>query len=323
MLLTGLLLSVVASLALNAGYLLQHLGGAGAPAVQARRPVATLRGLLGSKRWILGTGTALGGSVLHVGALATAPLSLVQAFSAGGLAVVVPIAARVVRTPLQRAEQLGILAILLALGALAIDPVAASHAPVLGPAAIGFFAIILATATVLALTRIGHLAAALAAATGLLYGLSDAATKGFTDAAAHGLAGALLTPWPFIVVALCAAAFFTFQRALQIGAAATVIVVMTATMSATAVLAGVVVLGESFGQSAPVAALHLAAMVAIGFASWRLAGAQARLGAAAVPHPAQPQEPPRGRRRTRHARRTCRTWPLTIKVDSAARELTG
>src|SRR6185295_7391823 len=98
-LLIGFGLAVASSLALNAGYLLQHLGGATAPAVDVRAPLATVRGLVRSRLWVLGIGTNLFGSVLHIGALAAAPLALVQAFSAAGLALVVPASARLARSP--------------------------------------------------------------------------------------------------------------------------------------------------------------------------------------------------------------------------------
>src|SRR4051812_50179663 len=93
-LLLGFGLALASSLALNAGYLLQHLGGGVAPPVDARAPVATVRGLLRTRVWVLGMGANLAGSVMHIGALALAPLTLVQAFSAGGPALVGPAPAR-------------------------------------------------------------------------------------------------------------------------------------------------------------------------------------------------------------------------------------
>src|SRR3954454_21720872 len=128
-LLLGFGLSLAASLALNAGYLLQHMGGGAAPPVDARAPVATVRGLLRSRVWALGMGANLVGSVMHIGALAVAPLTLVQAFSAGGLALVVPASARLARRPLHRAERVGVAVIVYALAVLAISPQAVSFAP--------------------------------------------------------------------------------------------------------------------------------------------------------------------------------------------------
>jgi hypothetical protein len=277
-LLLGFGLALGASLALNAGYLLQHMGGGAAPPVDARAPVATVRGLLRSRVWVLGMGANLVGSVMHIGALAVAPLTLVQAFSAGGLALVVPASARLARSPLHRAERVAVAVIVAALAMLAISPQAVSIAPASAGSPLLFLALVLTAAGALALTGGPRRGAALALVAGLLYGLSDAATKGFTDAAGHGLLGAVLSPWPPVIVALCAGAFFAFQRGLQLGAAATAIVLMTAATNVVAVAAGVAVFAESFGARTGIAALHVVAMAAIGAASWHLAAVQARIG---------------------------------------------
>jgi len=277
-LLLGFALATVSSLTLNVGYLLQHVGGSAAPAADVRRPIATVRGLLRSPLWALGVGTDIVGSVMHIGALAVAPLSLVQAFSAGGLALVVPASARVARSPLHQAERLAVAVIVVALAALAISPQTVSRAPAAAGPPLLFLAVVLAAAGALAATRGSRRGAALALIAGILYGLSDAATKGFTDAAAHGVLGAVLSPWPPVIVALCAVAFFALQRGLQLGAAATVIVLMTAATNVIAVTAGVALFAESLGGQPEIAWLHLLAMLAIAAASWRLVAVQVRIG---------------------------------------------
>src|SRR3954447_13137375 len=145
-LLLGLGLAIASSLALNAGYLLQHVGGAVTPAVDARRPVATVRALLRSPLWAVGMGSNLFGSVLHIGALAVAPLTLVQAFSAAGLALVVPASARVARSPLHRAERIAVAVIVAALALLAISPVATSIAPASAGPPLLFLGVVLVAA---------------------------------------------------------------------------------------------------------------------------------------------------------------------------------
>src|SRR3954452_16276839 len=161
-LLLGFGLALAASLALNAGYLLQHMGGGAAPPVDARAPVATVRGLLRTRVWVLGMGANLAGSVMHIGALALAPLTLVQAFSAGGLALVVPASARLAHSPLHRAERAAVAVIVGALAVLAISPQAPSTAPA-SPGGPGIFlAVVLAIAGGLALTGDARRGAALA-----------------------------------------------------------------------------------------------------------------------------------------------------------------
>lgn len=278
MILVGLTLAVASSLALNAGYLLQHAGSAVAPTVTARAPLASLRGLARSRVWVLGMATNLVGSVLHVGALAAAPLTLVQAFSAGGLVLVAPAAARMTRCPLDPAERVAVGAIAGSLALLAIEPATSSSPPASPGSALLFLAAVVGAAAVLA-TASGQLrGAALALAAGLLYGLSDAATKAFTAAAEDGLSAAVLSPWPPIIVGLCVAAFFAFQRALQLGAPAAVIVLMTAAMNVTAAAAGLAVFAESLGAHTGTAFAHALAMAGVTAASLQLVAAQARLG---------------------------------------------
>ena len=104
----GLALALAASLALNTGYLLQHRGSAGAPEITPLRPLATLRSLLASRAWVAGLALGTLGWLMHVGALSRAPLSLVQAFVAGGLVLAVPIGSRLFRQVLRPAELAGI-----------------------------------------------------------------------------------------------------------------------------------------------------------------------------------------------------------------------
>lgn len=284
-LLLGLTLTVLASLALNAGYLLQHVGGAGAPAVDVRRPLATVRGLLRSRAWIGGTAVGTAGSLLHAGALSQAPISLVQAFSAAGLAILVPVAARVTRVRLGRPERLAVAVIVLALGALAVQAAGVATAAARAPG------VALPAGLVLAAVAVGwagrRRTAALGLATGMLYGVADAATKAFTSLLGHGLPAAVGSPWPVVFAVSCGAAFFTFQRGLQRGPAVTVVAVMTGAVNVTAVGAGLVLFGETLGRSTPVACLHAAALTAVLVATWWLARAQARAVAGAPGPPAR------------------------------------
>ena len=89
--LTGLAFALAASVAQGTGFLAQHLTAAERPPVSLRRPLRTLVSMLRSSSWRMGLLFASTGFLLHLGALALAPISLVQAFVAGGLALVVPI----------------------------------------------------------------------------------------------------------------------------------------------------------------------------------------------------------------------------------------
>src|SRR5262249_17101181 len=86
----GLLLALVSAALINLGFLLQHRGleQSGAEA-GARMFGRALR----SRAWLGGQALGWLGFVAQIAAVAIAPLSLVQAFAAGGLALSVPLSA--------------------------------------------------------------------------------------------------------------------------------------------------------------------------------------------------------------------------------------
>jgi hypothetical protein len=274
----GLGLALLASLALNAGFLAQHAGARDAPAVSALHPLATVRGLLASPIWSVGLALGLLGWVLHVGALANAPLSLVQPFAAGGLALAVPAAARVLGERLSGRERTAVVIMALALVGLSLGARAGPASPAFGaPRMVAYLLGAAALAALLAARpATGRRPHALGAAAGVLYGGADTATKAVTATAHASLAG-LAGPWLVAVVLASVGAFFAFQRGLQIGRAVPVIALMTVVTNLVAVVGGLLVFGEPLGASPALAALHLVAFGLAGAAAWLLAGAHARL----------------------------------------------
>jgi drug/metabolite transporter (DMT)-like permease len=278
-------MAVLASCALNGSYLLQHAGSRDLPAIDARRPGRTIRALASARLWLAGGALGLIGWALHIGALARAPLSLVQAFSAGGLALTAPVAARLLGEPLLRREKAAVGMVAVGLALLGIG--AATPAPTAVPAAtLGtVLGLVAATAAVIAARAQGpRRARALGLAGGALYGAADAATKALTwDAHVGGLAGALSSPWLAAVLLLSGGAFLTFQRGLQIGPAVPVVAVMTAVTNGFAIAIGIVVLGDPLGTTPAARLLHLAAFGLAIAGAWVLAAAEGRLGEAG-PH---------------------------------------
>src|SRR3954463_12312158 len=90
----GILLAVLCALATNFGFLLKHRGACAAPDVTLRHPIKSAVGLFRSKWFALGMLVAVGAWVFHVGAMALAPLSLVQAVISGGLVFLTVLAER-------------------------------------------------------------------------------------------------------------------------------------------------------------------------------------------------------------------------------------
>ena len=88
---SGLLLALASALATNVAFLLKQRGAALAPPVRVPHPLGSAAGLFHSRwftiaRWFtIGWIVAVGAWLLHVGALALAPLSIVQAVMSGGI----------------------------------------------------------------------------------------------------------------------------------------------------------------------------------------------------------------------------------------------
>jgi hypothetical protein len=272
----GALLALLAAVALNGSYLMQHAGSPPALAVSARRPLATLAGLLRSPLWTAGAAVGITGWALHIGAMREAPLSLVQAFVAGGLALAAPMAALGLRRRLSGPERQAVAAMALALALLAVglpqDPARVPAAGVLAAVA----AALIAAAGALALRARGPLALALAG--GLLYGTADLCLK--AAAGAHSLAAAATAPWAYVGLAATAGAFFAFQRALQGDRPIAVIALMTAATNVSSILGAFAAYGDPLGRTPALAAAHALAFVLVVAAATRLAPAAGAFDAA-------------------------------------------
>jgi len=176
----GVGMSFVSAAAINGGFFLQQQGSAAAPALSVRRPVASLRALFSTPRWLAGWIGGIAGWGLYVWALALAPLSLVQAASAGGVVVLAALSVATGQrlTPRERLGAAAAVAGLFLLG-LSLGSVAASAA-VARPAVLAWIAILALGAGLAAGPAASRLrpGAGLGVAAGLLYAAGDIATKG-------------------------------------------------------------------------------------------------------------------------------------------------
>ena len=90
------------------GFLYKHRGAVESPQVELRRPVRTSLALFRSPWYTLGIVVAMAGWGLHVGALALAPISLVQSVIAGGLVLLTVTADRLFAHQVTRREWIGV-----------------------------------------------------------------------------------------------------------------------------------------------------------------------------------------------------------------------
>lgn len=276
--LAGLALAVSASVAQGAGFLCQHVSAADRPPVSLRSPLRTLVSMLGSGWWRMGLVFAVTGYLLHIGALVLAPISLVQAFVAGGLALVAPMAARAFHHRLTRAERRAVPLMAISLAALTLGMGNPPGPLAFDPGDLGLYLAFLLVAAILLSPWISAPLRQPALAAGLFYAALDSCTKGLADQAREGGVGAVLGS-PFLTVAICSAiaAFFCFQRALQLNRPLPAIAVMEAGACGGGVLAGFVAFGDPLGGTVAIDILHLAAFVGVGAAAFILAPAQVRV----------------------------------------------
>jgi hypothetical protein len=272
----GLSLALLASVALNVSYLIQHVGAASVPRIDIRRPMRTLSALASSRLWLVGGALGLAGWGMHVAALTKAPLSLVQAFLVGGIALLAPFAVRVLGHRLTAGELAGIGLMALALLALTMGRGRVGIHSRFHPWALGSYlagACVAGGALLLTERRRAH---AMGLAGGCLYGAADVTIKALTGIASrHGAVGVLTSPWLAAAIATSVAAFFCFQRGLQAGKAMPVIALMTAGTNVVSVLGGLIVFRDPLGHRPGMILLHAAAFLAVGAAAWLLAPAQA------------------------------------------------
>src|SRR5689334_7844179 len=90
----GLLLAVASALATNVAFLFKQRGAVRAAPIRARHPLSSAGALFRSRWFAVGWLVAILAWALHVGALALAPLSVVQAVLSGGLVFLAVLAER-------------------------------------------------------------------------------------------------------------------------------------------------------------------------------------------------------------------------------------
>jgi hypothetical protein len=104
----AILLTFVSALAINWAWIREHDAASALPPLSVRRPRASLAMLLRSRGWVTGFAAESGGFLCFVGALALAPLALVQSLAAGGIAILAFLSSRFAGVRLTRRELVGV-----------------------------------------------------------------------------------------------------------------------------------------------------------------------------------------------------------------------
>lgn len=247
----GILLALLCAFATNVAFLLKHRGACAAPDVSIKHPIASVVGLFRSKWFAIGMLVALGAWVLHVGALALAPLSVVQAVIAGGLVFLTVLAERWFGYSVGTRQWAGVgltaLGLVLLAATLPRGGASANYSTV---AMVAFESALLALGTFLVLSKKldshEHHGVMLGTAAGILFGVSDVAIKALTTGLGEDglVAGVLASPWLFTCIIASVIAFYASARGLQKGEAVPVITLTSAAANVTAISGGIIVFGD-------------------------------------------------------------------------------
>jgi hypothetical protein len=239
-------LALLSTAALSYGFYLQHAASGELPTLTLRHPVRSLAALLSSWRWLAGFITGLGGWALYIAALRFAPLSLVQAASAGGVGLLA-LLVRLGGGRLSRQELLAVAASVAGLMLLGLSLSAGTaHAAQVTwqtPLAWTLVSLLLAAAAAVPVAAVLRPGEGLAIAAGLLYSAGDVATKAAVDGTRP-----VLVFWALLPVCH-GLAFVALQLSFQRGSTLATAGVSTLLTNALPILAGLTVFAEHMPAS--------------------------------------------------------------------------
>jgi drug/metabolite transporter (DMT)-like permease len=254
----GVALALASALGTNVGFLFKYRGAVVAPPVRAAHPLRSAVGLFRSRWFALGWAVAVAAWALHVGALALAPLSIVQAVLSGGLVFLAVLAERYFGFRLGRRQWIGVIVTAAGLAVIALTgglhTVVARHYSLAALIAVeaGIFALGAALTLISMHGGFGPAAQGLllGVAAGVLFGVSDIALKYLTYAVGGGIHG-LVSPWALTALAASVVAFYASARGLQLGRAVEVIAFTSVAANLAAITGGILVFRDPIGVGAP------------------------------------------------------------------------
>ncbi|MFZ0042880.1 MAG: hypothetical protein WAK93_16330 [Solirubrobacteraceae bacterium] len=246
----GLVLAVLTAFGSVAGFLYKFRGAREAPAVELRRPVQSTVALFRSPVYSLGILIALGSWGFHVGALALAPISLVQCVIAGGLVLLTVVADRLFGIEVTRREWwgVGLTALGLAFLAATLDGDAGSAHSHYDPGTLAVFLVIVGCAG-LALCPWSRRPALLAVSAGLLWAASDTSIKALSSHLGALGFGVLLHPLALVILVASLIGLLISAKSLQLGEAVPMIALTSAAANLTTIAAGPIVFSEPLPAS--------------------------------------------------------------------------
>ena len=268
----GLALALICAFTSITGFLYKHRGAVESPPVEFSRPVASSLSLFRSRWYLLGMAIAMGSWGFHVGALALAPISLVQSVIAGGLVLLTVVADKLFGFKVTRREWIGV-----ALTAAGLAFLAATlegegreaHSDYEAATLTLYVGLAFTLAVVLAWAgpRTRHAGALLGASAGLLWAGSDVSIKALSDSLEADGVAVLAHPLALVILLASLAGLTVSARSLQLGKAVPVIAVTSAAANIWTIASGPIVFGEPLPDEPLALAMRLVAFTLVIFAA--------------------------------------------------------
>ena len=251
----GLILALGCAAFSGVALLCKHRGALAAPDVAMRSPLRSAAALFRSRWWAIGFGLATLGWGMHVVALSMAPLSLVQAVIAGGLALLAVPARRWFGLAVGTRDLVGLGLCAAGLSFLALtaghghadDTFTSTTMLAFEGGTLALVGVLLFASANRRLVSRGWILLAVAAGSSI--GVSDVAIKALAvTVPASPLA--LLTPWTALAIIGGIGGFLALARGLQLGEPVAVIVAFSASATLAAITGGILVFGDPLGSDA-------------------------------------------------------------------------
>jgi hypothetical protein len=269
MLQLGTLLALACALTTNVALLCKHRGAVAAPSVHLTRPLRSAKALFRSRWWAIGFAIATGAWLLHVAALAVAPLSVVETTISAGLVLLAWLAHRWFGVRVGVREWIGLglcaggLALLAATSGQPSDPSGGYSTEAMIPfeaSAVGIGLLLLLSGS--SRSARGSSGALLGVASGLLLGVANVAVKALTGTV-PGDPLSILGPWTLVALIAGVGAFFALARGMQTTGAIPVIALTTVSANVVSVAGGILVFGDPVGADPLAVAVRAAAFAAV------------------------------------------------------------
>jgi drug/metabolite transporter (DMT)-like permease len=279
----GLGLALACAALTQLGFLCKHRGANAVPPIHLGRPLHSARALLRARWFAIGLGVTAGAWLIHVAALAIAPLSTVQAVLSTGVVMLAVLGSFFFGCKVSAREWLGVgmTAAGLVLLVMTLPGHQGSDSGYAWPALAAFEAGMLGVgALLIAAPRLGapshHHGAVLGAAAGTLFGVSDVAVKALTGLAPEGALAVVASPWLLVAGCAAALAFLASARGFQQGDAVPVIACMSTGANVTCIVGGIAIFGDALASQALLFIVQIAAFALVAAAALVTPGGHCR-----------------------------------------------